>query len=257
MRFVIQISKIITYGKKTMIEIIIVWITVAILGVTLAAPLGPVNAEMIKQGLNKSISHKSAWIAAILTGVGAMNGDFIVATTALMVGGEILIDVFSSPFIKLCLFSINIIILGYLGISTLIQNPEPQINFSDEPETPINKQKIQINQFFFIRRYITGLSLVISSPWSYLWWVSAGTIILFSDFNVPDFFSRMGLVIMFLSGILLWVISFCTLLAIIGKSPNPKYFKWITKGSAFILLLFAGIIVKDAWESLLELLEQV
>ncbi len=240
-----------------MIEIIVVWITVAILGITLAAPLGPVNVEMIKQGLNKSISHKSAWIAAILTGVGAMNGDFIVATTALTVGGEILIDVFSSPLIRLCLFTINIIILGYLGISALIQNPELQINFSDEQKPKSDEQEMQINHFFFIRRYITGLSLVISSPWSYLWWVSAGTIILFSDFNVPDFFSRIALVIMFLSGILLWVISFCTLLAIIGKSPDPKKFKWITKGSAIILLLFAGIIVQDAWESFLELLKQI
>ncbi|MFX0087869.1 MAG: hypothetical protein ACFFAU_19615, partial [Candidatus Hodarchaeota archaeon] len=128
-----------------MIEIIIVWVTVAILGITLAAPLGPVNVEMIKQGLNKSIPHKSAWIAAILTGVGAMNGDFIVATTALTVGGEILINVFSSPLIKLCLFMINIIILGYLGISALIQNTDKEINFKNEKQTHNTKHKRRID----------------------------------------------------------------------------------------------------------------
>ncbi|MFX0088193.1 MAG: LysE family transporter, partial [Candidatus Hodarchaeota archaeon] len=136
-------------------------------------------------------------------------------------------------------------------------NTDKEINFKNEKQTHNTKHKRRIDRLFFVRRYFTGLSLVISSPWSYLWWVSAGTIILFSDFNVPDFFSRMALVIMFLSGILIWVISFCTLLAIIGKSPNPKYFRWITKGSAIILLLFAGIIMNEAWESLLELLEQV
>jgi hypothetical protein len=34
-----------------MLEIISIWIIVAILGISLAVPLGPVNVEMIKQGL--------------------------------------------------------------------------------------------------------------------------------------------------------------------------------------------------------------
>ncbi len=240
-----------------MINIILTWITIAILGITLAAPLGPVNVEMIKQALNKSINYKLAWLAAILTGIGATSGDLIIATTALAVGGEILKDIFSFPLLKLCLFLINIVILGYLGFSALIKPSETHINLpTDSKDTDIHPNT-SANKYFFLKRYATGLSLVLSSPWSYLWWVSAGSIILFSDFNVPDFFSRIAIVVMFLSGILLWVIFFCTLLAFIGKSPNPRYFLWITRGTAIILLLFAGIIVKSAFDTLLELVNQI
>ena len=237
-----------------LLNIILTWITIAILGITLAAPLGPVNVEMIKQALNKSINYKLAWLAAILTGIGATSGDLIIATTALTIGGEILIDIFSSPLLKLCLFLINIVILGYLGISTLIQPYETQTDIHKDSDNSVILSKKRVNKYFYLKRYTTGLSLVLSSPWSYLWWVSAGTIILFSDFNVPDFFSRIAIVLMFLSGILLWVISFCTLLAFIGKSPNPRYFIWVTRGTAIILLLFAGIIAKSAFDTLLELI---
>ena len=236
-------------------EIIIIWISVAILGITLAAPLGPVNVEMIKHTLNKTINHKYAWIAGFLTGVGAMSGDFIVATTALTIGGEILTNVFSNPVVKLCLFLVNIVILGYLGLSTLLRDNGPQFNNTGNSNNLDQSSEMNVSKIFFLKRYVTGLSLVLSSPWSYLWWVSAGTIILFSDFMVsPDFYSRIAIVIMFLSGILLWTLFFSSLLAIIGRSPNPVYFKWITKGAAIILLLLIIIPAIGAWESLVELL---
>lgn len=58
----------------------------AVLGFTLALPLGPVNMEMIKQGVAK----KRGWILGILTGIGAMTGDFIVSMSVLFVGSEVL-----------------------------------------------------------------------------------------------------------------------------------------------------------------------
>lgn len=239
-------------------EIIVIWISVASLGLTLAAPLGPVNVEIIKHALNKTISHKYAWIAAFLTGIGAMSGDFIVATTALAVGGEILTNVFSNPAVKLCLFSVNILILGYLGLSTLLRDNESQLNNSGNSNSLHQNSEMGVSKKFFLKRYFTGLSLVFSSPWTYLWWISAGSIILFSDLgNAPDFYSRIAIVIMFLSGILLWNLFFCTLLSIIGRSPNPTYFKWITKGTAIILLLLIILPAIGAWESLVELLNPI
>lgn len=235
-------------------EIIIIWISVAILGITLAAPLGPVNVEIIKHTLNKTINHKYAWIAGFLTGVGAMSGDFIIATTALAVGGEILTTVFSNPVVKLCLFLVNILILGYLGLSTLIRDNDPKFDNSGNSNHLNHNSEMNVSKFF-LKRYVTGLSLVLLSPLTYLWWVSAGTIILFSDLgNAPDFYSRIAIVVMFLSGILLWNLFFSTLLAIIGRSPNQVYFKWITKGAAIILLLLIIIPAIGAWESLMELL---
>ncbi|NHJ01294.1 MAG: hypothetical protein EAX86_04085 [Candidatus Heimdallarchaeota archaeon] len=236
-----------------LLEILGTWFIVAFLGITLAAPLGPINVEMIKQALNISYGHKVAWLSSILIGIGAMTGDFFMAFMALTIGGETLEDIFSNPLIKLILFVINILILGYLGISSLLKKTEGIISIDNTNLISTSKNQINISRYLS-NRYITGLSVVISSPWSYLWWISAGTIILFSDFNAPDLVSRLIIVLMFLSGILAWVLIFTTFLAVIRRSPNPRFFNWITKGSAIILLFFAILIIGEAVESLEELL---
>ena len=231
-----------------------IWIIIATLGITLAAPLGPINLEMIKHALNTSVSRKFAWFSAVLIGIGAMTGDFLVALSALTIGGEVLSSYFSNSILKLALFAINLGVLSYLGFSTLLK---PSINPNESIEIQSNEnlgQKTKTTKFF-LYRYITGLSIVVTSPWSYLWWTSAGTIILFSNLSFPDLPSRLIIVMMFLSGIFLWILVFSTSLALIGKFPNRKFFLVVTKGSAFILLLFAVVILINMVELMIIILE--
>ncbi|MHA1975826.1 MAG: LysE family transporter [Candidatus Hodarchaeales archaeon] len=236
----------------TIIEFLGIWVVTAALGVTLAAPLGPINLELIKNALDTSLTRKAAWFSAFLIGIGAMTGDFIVALSALTVGGEVLESFFSNLWIKFLLFGLNLIILGYLGISTLLKSPIDSSN-SFNPSLENYKTMNNFKSTSLLRKYFTGLSIVVTSPWSYLWWTSVGTIILFSDFSLPDLFSRIIIVVMFLSGIFLWMIAFSTILTIIGKSPNPKFFSRITKGTALILLFFALIILRDMLITLAEI----
>lgn len=232
-----------------MANVIEIWVLVAFLGFTLAAPLGPINAEVIKQALNKTISERLAWGLAVFTGIGAMTGDFIVAFLALTVGGDLLTDILSNPVIKFLLFSVNILILGFLGVSALISKP----SLMEDRGSEQNNESLRSSYSQLARQYITGFSIVITSPWSYLWWVSMGTLILYSDFNVPDPISRLGIIIMFLSGVLIWVVFFTTLLAIIGRLPNPKIFIWVQRGTAIILFGFAALMVNEAIQSFLEI----
>ncbi|MFW9778468.1 MAG: LysE family translocator [Candidatus Heimdallarchaeota archaeon] len=235
-----------------MVSIFETWVIVAALGFTLAVPLGPINVEIIKTILDGSISENTKWIAAVLTGIGAMTGDFLIAFSALTIGGEILINLFSNPLIRLGLFTLNVLILGYLGISALISHP-PQLS-SDE-ESPNQQTTSLVRKRRFAQQYVTGFSLVVTSPLTYGWWISVGTLILFSDLAMtPDLAVRLLVVIMFLSGILAWVLLFPTLLSIVGRLPNPSLFQWITKGTALILLYFAGIMLTEAWKALLEVL---
>ena len=222
------------------------WIFIAFLGFTLAAPLGPINAEVIKQALDKTVSEKLAWGSAILTGIGAMTGDFVVAFSALTVGGEILVHVFSNAIIKFLLFSVNIVLLGLLGVSALLSKPVPL-----EYQTSNQNDSSNANSLRLIKQYFTGFSLVVTSPWSYFWWASMGTLILFSDFNVPDPLFRLGIILMFLTGVLVWQIFFTTLLAVIGRLPNPKLFVWVQRATAIILFGFAALMVNEAFQSLL------
>ena len=238
-----------------MTSLLEIWVIVAFLGFTLAAPLGPINAEMIKQVLNKSIPNNVAWLAAVLTGIGALTGDFIVAFSFLTIGGELLITIFTNPLIRLLLFSVNILILGYLGLTALFSKEE---NIEKEIVGKVQNNPRKENNYIkrFVRQYLTGFSIVITSPWSYLWWVSFGTLILFSDFNVPDLLSKLIIVSMFLSGIITLILLFTTSLSIVGRIPNPKIFYWITKLTAILLLLLTVPMFIEALKALEEIILQ-
>jgi hypothetical protein len=225
----------------------------AALGFSLAVPLGPVNVEIIKTILDASIPEKIKFIAAVLTGVGAVTADFLIAFSALTIGGEILVPFFSNPFIRLGLFTMNVLILSYLGFTAFFRH-SPQLNSNGDNAS--NTQEISGNyRHKFVQQYITGFSLVVTSPLTYGWWVSIGTLILFSDLGTtPDLGVRILVVIMFLSGILIWLLLFPTLLSIIGRLPNPRLFQWITKGTALILLYFASLMLGEAWSAFQEII---
>ncbi|MHA2226669.1 MAG: LysE family translocator [Candidatus Hodarchaeales archaeon] len=237
-----------------MVDFLEMWIIVAFLGVTLAAPLGPINLEIIKQALNKAHNTKLAWLAAAITGIGAMTGDILVATIALTVGGEILLDVFSNPAIRLVLFTFNIFFLGFLGFSALRAKSYSYEERGDISDSSNNK--LLSGGRLLIKQYITGFSIVITSPWTFFWWVGVGTIILFSDISMaaPDLLSRLVIVFMFMSGILLWDLFFSSSLIIARRVPNPTLLLWITRGTAIILIGFAALMIDPAYQAFIEII---
>ena len=97
-----------------------IWIILAALGFSLAAPLGPVNIEMMKNALNinyqKFISRLTL---SIITGIGAMTGDFVIAFSALTLGGAVIETWFLNPGMKTLLFSLNVFILVYIAYGSL------------------------------------------------------------------------------------------------------------------------------------------
>lgn len=214
-------------------------ITLAGLGFSLAAPLGPVNAEMIKN----SFSSKSGWKYGVTTGIGAMTGDLVVAMSALFVGAEILASYLEITWVIVSLLSANVVILGYIGIKSL----KIEINNSEEttdPTQPVETDAIKYQQSFF-KQYRLGFVLVLTSPWSYGWWASFGPVMLSSGIILDTFGNRLEATIFFLSGIFLWVVLFNGLLKISHQFASPKFLKRVTQGSALILLLFALKIVLD------------
>ena len=77
-------------------------------------------------------------------------------------------------------------------------------------------------------RIFTGYAIVISSPWTYLWWASFGSYIIFGDFNSFELSSRLLIIICFLSGVFTWVISFSSLLTLSKKFANDTFLNIIT-----------------------------
>ena len=211
------------------------WLFLFVLGLSLALPLGPVNLEMIKQALFEK-NHKQGFFLAFFTGLGAMSGDFLIAFSVLTVGSAILTSIINDYAVKTILFGFNVALLGYLGISTFRKS------FSSIEALDIKQEIVFPNSFLskVKRRLITGLVIVVSSPWSYLWWASFGSYIIFGDFNSYELLPRLIIIICFLSGIFAWVVSFPSLLTLSKKFANDNFLNLITKLSSLILLLYAG-----------------
>ena len=227
------------------------WIFLATLGFSLAAPLGPINLQIIKNILNRNYRHAISWSLGEITGIGAMTGDFLIAFTALTIGGQLLQTWFANAALKTILFSFNTIILGYLAIISLRTKPESiqdRIDQTVQKNTSTGLNETTVLKLLLVQ-YATGLVLVLTSPWSYLWWASFGSIILFGNYNTLNVVTRISLVLMFLSGIFLWTMLFSISLSLVGRLPTPRLFQLIIKGSALILLLFAIVIFYDAISS--------
>lgn len=216
------------------------------LGFSLAAPLGPVNMEMIKQGL----SSVRGWILGIITGVGAMTGDFVIATSVLFVGAEFLQNLLEQDLIFGLLLLLNVGILGYVGISAWRSDPQKQLKeledeeeIEEHQESDANQQAVKQNSVS--RQYGIGLVLVMTSPWSYLWWASFGPVILNSGLPLVTFSDRFVVTIVFLAGIFMWLLLLAIILRYSYKVASPRLISIIVKASALLIFGFAIKILND------------
>lgn len=207
-------------------------VLIMFMGFTLAAPMGPVNAEMIKRALSST----SGWKLGAITGIGAMSGDFIIAMSVLFVGGVLLSTLLEITIIKLILFLANAFILGFIGVSALRSKVE-------EDNLELGDSK---NNHGLVKQFMYGLLIVMTSPWSYLWWVSFGPVILESGIPLLTTIDRLQVTIIFLAGIFAWVVLFNLALKVSHSFASPRVLNWITKGSAILILIFALKILGDA-----------
>lgn len=215
------------------------------LGFSLAAPIGPVNMEMLKQ----TLASKSGWVLGMITGIGAMTGDFMIAMSVLFVGSELIASIVKIRAVYIVLVLANIGILSYIGISALRMDatenmPEEESKYlesSPEASDPESGRILKIG-----RQYLTGFIIVTSSPWSYFWWATFGGYIINSGVALETFSDRLFVTIIFLGGIFLWVVLFCGALAISHRIASPAMLKRITQISALIILFFAAKIAFDA-----------
>ncbi|MCY3411055.1 MAG: LysE family transporter [Candidatus Heimdallarchaeota archaeon] len=199
------------------------------LGFTLAAPLGPVNVEMLKH----TLSGKNGWKMGVITGFGASSADFMIALTILNIGARVMERYFSLLPVQIFLFLANIFILSYIGFMSLKSEIYLEDNFVENVETHLPKQ------------YRFGLLLVLSSPWSYGWWISFGPIMLNSGIPLSSFSEILLATMFFILGILSWVALFNIALKVSHSFASPRVLGWITRISALLLIGFAIKILID------------
>jgi len=187
-----------------------------LLGLSLAAPIGPVNLEIIKRGLN------SGFKQAFLTGAGAMCAD----TTYLILIFFGLTSFFNFSFMKIFLGIAGSIILIYLGVMSAKEF------FRKADATENNPHQL------FKTSFVTGYVLAISSPMTIVWWTGVFGALLAAQTNTQTTISAFFSCLSILLGCFIWVFSLAAALHWGKKIINEKITRFISFFAGLFLILF-------------------
>ena len=187
-----------------------------LLGLSLAAPIGPVNLEIIKRGLN------SGFQQAFLTGAGAMCAD----TTYLILIFFGLTSFLNFAFMKIFLGIAGSIILIYLGMISAKE-------FFRKADATENKP-----HRLFKTSFVTGYVLAISSPMTIVWWTGVFGALLAAQTHTQTTISAFFSCLSILLGCFLWVFSLAAALHWGKKIINEKITRFISFFAGLFLILF-------------------
>ena len=187
-----------------------------ILGLSLAAPIGPVNLEIIKRGLN------SGFRQALFTGIGAMIADSTYLT--LIFFG--LTSFLNIAFMKIVLGLGGSFILIYLGFISVKE-------FFRKDAVGENQQRR-----IFKSPFITGYVLAISSPMTIVWWTGVFSALLASQTNTQTSLSAFSSCLSILLGCFIWVFFLAAALHWGKKIINEKIVGFVSLVAGIFLIVF-------------------
>src|SRR3989449_2361068 len=144
------------------------------IGLSLAAPPGPVNAIIASQTVTRS------WRAGFLVGAGATTADTIFLAVSIVAHSAVTSIQGWVPIIAL----LGAGVMAYFAWNTVRALRRAADIMESEPEE-------------HVRSYATGLSVNITSPYPILWWLTAGLVLI--DQLGP------AVLVGFFSGLLLWI----------------------------------------------------
>ncbi|TKD72053.1 LysE family translocator [Pseudalkalibacillus hwajinpoensis] len=186
-----------------------------VLGLSIAAPLGPINIEIMKRGI-----HKGFW-SSLFVGAGGMSADLLLMY--LMFFGL-------AAFVKVSYVQVSLLILGAI-ILTLsgIQGCISEVSLDEE------KDKEQSGLF---SSYATGFMIAAFNPMNLLFWLGIYGSVLSVSLQQPDKWQAFFLSALVFIGIGLWNVNLCMTVHF-GKSLlKPRILRAISVTASLVLLFF-------------------
>lgn len=197
------------------------------IGVALAAPIGPVNIEIIGRGIR--FGFLSGW----LVGLGALSIDTVYAL--LIVSG--LTPLADSPMLRFPLFLAGGVMLTLVGSNSL------RMALSSMPE-PVTVPPHPG------RSYVTGLLIAALSPMGIVYWLSVGAALVAEAVDRVGSIGAPVLVGGVFAGLLTWVTTISVLARIARRFVTGRGMKWISGVSGVLILGFAAWFLIQALRSL-------
>ncbi|MGB3307206.1 MAG: LysE family transporter [Thermomicrobiales bacterium] len=195
-------------------------------GVVLAAPIGPINVEIIVRGVRNGF--RSGW----LLGIGALTADTIYA--ALVVSG--LTPLADRPVLRIPLYLAGAIMLGYVGWSSVRRALHGELVDEADAAAPRNG-----------RNYITGFLLAAFNPMGIVYWLSVGAGLVADAVNRVGRIGAPVLVGGVFLGILAWVTAISLVAQVSRRIVTGNGMRWITGLSGVLVIGFA---VWFLWQAL-------
>jgi threonine/homoserine/homoserine lactone efflux protein len=186
------------------------------IGVALAAPIGPINIEIIRRGIQYGA--RSGW----LVGLGALSADTIFA--ALIVSG--LTQFADRPALRAPLFAAGAIMLGYVGWSSIVAAIRAETNV--DASSGSNR-----------RSYITGFLMAALNPMGIVYWLSVGSALVAESVAKVGESGSPVLVGGVFFGIFCWVTLLAGLVRAGRRFVTDRIMQWITGIGGVLLVGFA------------------
>ncbi len=183
-----------------------------VLGLSIAAPPGPVNALIARDTVVRSK------LAGFLVGCGALTADAIFLGVTFALAGELVLY----PGTRAALFLLGAGVLLFLTATT-VRSYRRRKEVLDKAEALPQKFS-----------YLLGLGVGITNPFQILWWLTVGLSII----------GQVGLVFVlgFFGGILAWIVTFPSLLDY-GNRRYASVYRYVIYFSVAVLLVFAAWFV--------------
>ncbi len=186
------------------------------LGISLAIPIGPIKLEMIKHGL-----HGGFW-PSWLVGIGAVCADILFMSFIFLGLSPFLHD----KWITICMSLTGIIMLSYLGIST-IRSSNTSLSF-------MNENIIEIKKPFW-----TGFVIAVMNPYNLMFWFGVYGGSLQSIPSTSSTMIRIGLSFCIIVGIVLWNLNVAFTVHFFRTLINDFTIRWLIRLAGIGLLAFS------------------
>ncbi len=199
-------------------EIFGIFLAGTALGLSIAAPPGPVNAMIAVQSTR-------SMLRGFLVGLGAMTSDATFLVITYHMRQLITIEGPAKGALSLA----SSVLLAYLAYLTLMSVKKLDgTRGHEERATAVP--------------YLTGLSIGLTNPFQIAWWMSVGLSLI----------SSIGLIIIlgFFSGILVWIVSFPMVIHF-AQSRVPWLYKVVGYASAALLIAFSLWFFSNALQLLI------
>lgn len=193
------------------------------IGVALAAPIGPINIEIVKRGI------QGGYMRGWLVGLGALSADTLYAI--LIVSG--LTPLADRPALRVPLFLAGAVMLVWIGVNSV--RTALSGAGSDPGRVPAGRAS-----------YLTGVLMALFNPMGLVYWLSVGAAL------VADAVERAGstgapmLVGGVFAGIFLWVTFLSWLAQVARRFVTGRGMLWVTGIGGIVLIGFGLWFVYQA-----------